>query len=421
MSRLPARATREAGVSVYSIERSIALRGVGDPSADPGWEGITQETHDGMTWTTQVRIVAAEGVAHTWVENQVESEQLVGLHLQVGRPRIVDDLLAVGTCYLGASQLQSEPLDIPPAGIPILVEHLRSSDRTLPVIVVSQPNGDDNGEWLLRASKIARRVSGVAVVATLVREAVVAFKREFGQLATWDGSIRVYAPVPVLEGEGYRHRYTLRGRLEDIEAGPSQLDRIIYGVCSISARRRPDAAFGVFTVAGQTAVDLSDYLSMDDADAIIRELQDRTEAAESESLAAIADQDQLSRELSLKIGHLDRVHNALNKRGIFDLFYETQHDPGSGVPDEADSVDTAIILAMDFLGDWLVIHPDAPRNLDGINSAPQSGAWGNTTWRGLRALAAFAAAGPMDSPVTSTTGVGPDPQWAGQPRTRSSH
>ena len=55
-------------------------------------------------------------------------------------------------------------------------------------------------------------------------------------------------------------------------------------------------------------------------------------------------------------------------------------------------METAIILAMEYLGDWLVVHDDAPRDLDGINTAPQATAWGNTAWRGFRALAAFAAA-----------------------------
>lgn len=375
----------------YSVDRLIGLRSAWGDDRARGWEGTTRETSEGMTWTTLVRVVEADSSAHVWVENQVESDRLVGVHLKVGRPRVVDDLLGAGpTPHLGGSRLQVEPLSIPAVGVPILVEHLRSTERTLPVIVVSQPNVDDGEAWLWRAGKIARRVAGVATVATIDRDAVTAFGRELGQLATWDGSIRIYAPVPVLDGEGYRHRYTLRSLLEDATTGPVQLDRIVYSVCSLSARRRPDSAFDVFAAPVPTPVDLSNYLSIEDADSIIREQQERLDAATSEARAADEDQYQLSHELSLKVGHLDRLHRALDARGIFDLFYETQHDPGSGTPDEADSVDTAIILAMDYLSDWLVIHDEAPRDLGGINSAPQATAWGNTTWRGFRALAAFA-------------------------------
>lgn len=378
----------------YKVERTVNLRTLNDLDTLVGFEGTTRETSDGMTWTTVVRVATVDEVAHVWVENQVESERLVGVRLSVGRPRIVDDLLSVtAEAHLGGSRVQVEPVSIPANGVPILVEHLRSEHRSLPMIVVSQPNSDDKGAWQIRAQKIARRVTGVATVATMDRDAVAKFSSELGQLATWDGSIRVYAPVPVVDGEGYRHRYTLRTLLQDPVTERSQIDRIVYGVCSLSARRRPDPAFDLFlSLDAKSTVDLSDYLSIDDAEVILKDLQSRLDAAHEDVSGAIEDQEQLSRELSLKIGHLDRLHQALEERKIFDLFYETQHDPGSGIPDDADSVETAIVLAMDYLGEWLVVHDDAPRDLDGINTAPQATAWGNTAWRGFRALAAFASA-----------------------------
>lgn len=378
----------------YNVERSVSLRTLTDAGTLRGFEGTTRETSEEMTWTTVVRVAVADEVAHVWVENQVESERLVGVRLSVGRPRIIDDLLGMSPkAHLGGSRVQVEPVSIPSDGVPILVEHLRSEHRTLPMIVVSQPNAEDNGAWQKRAQRIARRVSGVATVATVDRDAVAKFNSELGQLSTWDGSIRVYAPIPVIDGEGYRHRYTLRALLEDPATERSQIDRIVYGVCSLSARRRPDPAFDLFlSVDAKSAVDLSDYLSVSDTEEILTDLQSRLDAAHDDASSAIEDQEQLSRELSLKIGHLDRLHRALEERKIFDLFYETQHDPGSGTPDDADSVETAIILAMDYLGDWLVVHDDAPRDLDGINTAPQATAWGNTAWRGFRSLAAFAAA-----------------------------
>lgn len=381
----------------YVVERSVSLRTVGDADSPQGFEGTARETSDGMTWTTFTRVVSSDSAAHVWVENQVEADRLIEVRLSVGRPRVVDELLGASPgANLGGSRLQIEPVDIPADGVPILVEHLRSEDRTLPTIVVSQPNSDDGGAWRRRANRIARRVAGVATVMTIDRQAVTAFSRELGQLATWDGSIRVYAPVPVVDGEGYRHRYTLRSLFDDQASESVQIDRIVYGVCSLSTRRRPDPAFDVLAMPTSAPVDLSEYLSIEDAETIIRDQQAKLDTATEDARAAVEDQEQLSRELSMKVGHLDRLHRALEQRRIFDLFYETQHDPGSGLPDEADSVDAAIILAMDYLSDWLVIHDNAPQDLDGINTAPQSSAWGNTTWRGFRALAAFAEARSTD-------------------------
>jgi len=377
----------------YTIERLITLRSVGSAGSTHGFEGVTRETSDDMTWTTLVRVVAAGGMTHLWVENQAESDRLVGVRLSVGRPRIVDDLIAASPhARLGGSGLLVEPQSIPSDAVPVLVEHLRSAERTLPTIVVSQPNpgNDDTDAWLWRAARIARRVGGVATVATIDCDAVATFSRQLGQLATWDGSVRVYAPVPVVDGEGYRHRYTLRYLLEEHEN--SHIDRIVYGVCSLSTRRRPEAAFDVFAAPTSAPVDLTEYLSIENAESMIRDVQSQLNSATEEAHAAVEEQDQLSRDLSMKVGHLDRLHRALEQQRLFGLFYETQHDPGSGIPDEADSVDTAIILAMDYLCDWLVIHDDAPQDLDGINSAPQATAWGNTCWRGFRALAGFAEA-----------------------------
>lgn len=376
-----------------SVERAVSLRSVGERDALWGFEGITRETAGNVTWTTVVRLAFENGVAHLWVENQADSERLVGVRLSIGRPRIVDELLGLTPiAELDGSRLQVEPMTFHADTVKDLVASLRSADRTLPTVVVSQPNADDREAWLRRARRVARRVVGVATVATIDRAAVAEFSRQLGMLATWDGSIRVYAPTPVVDGEGYRHRYTLRQLLEDDASEKAQIDRIVYSVCSLSTRRRPDSAFDAFAPGAHASVDLSKYLSVEDADSIIHDLQTKLDTAIDEARESVDEQEELSRELSLKVGHLERLHRALEGRKVFNIFFETQHDPGSGIPDEADSVETAIILAMDYLGDWLVVHDQAPQGLDGINSAPQAAAWGNTAWRGFRALAAFAEA-----------------------------
>lgn len=60
------------------------------------------------------------------------------------------------------------------------------------------------------------------------------------------------------------------------------------------------------------------------------------------------------------------------------------------IVDQIHDTDEAILAVMAYLHDWVVIHDDAVRELDGVNTAPQATAWGRTVWRGLRALAAFA-------------------------------
>ena len=75
------------------------------------------------------------------------------------------------------------------------------------------------------------------------------------------------------------------------------------------------------------------------------------------------------------------------------LIWET-HDPSSDndLPDEVQDVSEAVTAAQEHLGEWVVVPDTAPRELDGIDSAPNAYAWGITTWRGLQALSAYAQA-----------------------------
>lgn len=45
-----------------------------------------------------------------------------------------------------------------------------------------------------------------------------------------------------------------------------------------------------------------------------------------------------------------------------------------------------------YLDEWLVVPDETVRDIDGIDTAPSAYAWGNKTWRDLRAIAAFAQA-----------------------------
>jgi hypothetical protein len=67
-----------------------------------------------------------------------------------------------------------------------------------------------------------------------------------------------------------------------------------------------------------------------------------------------------------------------------------------GEPDlpseEITCVSDAVTLAQENLGGYLSIPESAPCDLDGIDVAAKAFAWGNRTWRGLRALAEYVKA-----------------------------
>lgn len=342
-----------------------------------------QRPDDATVWTTVVRVVADAAGVNTLVENHMESDDIT-LRVSVGRPKVVHELLGVASKpVLGRSPLLTEPQTIPAPGISILTDILADPGRTLPVIVCSEPGGNHDGSWLTWANRVASRSEGIAVVITLDNDAVTAFKDALGDLAVWGGGIRVYAPVPVApDADGWRHRYYLRPRLE--EANQATIDRIVYSVAQLSARRRVPDVFAVFSGQSDLPVDaLSDMIPAE-------ELATARDQWEFELELALDERSELEKELAKANGHLARLKEALIKSGQDDLLWGTQYEVVSSIPDEVQDTTEAVLAAQTYLSQWLAMPDSAARELDDIDTAPNSYAWGNTTWRGLRALAAYA-------------------------------
>jgi hypothetical protein len=306
------------------------------------------------------------------------------LRVSVGRPKVVHELLELATKpVLGTSALLTEPQAIPAYGIEILTELLAAPGRTLPVIVCSEPGGNHDGAWLTWANRIASRSEGVAVVVTIDNDAVTAFKEVLGDLAVWGGGIRVYAPVPVTpDADGWRHRYYLRTRLE--EANQATIDRIVYSVAQLSARRRVPDVFAVFAEQAGLPADALDGMIP------AAELEAAREQWEFDRDLALADHSEIEKELAKATGHLARLKEALIARGLGDIVWGTQHEAEASIPDEVQDASDAVLAAQMYLSKWLALPDSAPRELADIDTAPNAYAWGNTTWRGLRALAAYA-------------------------------
>ena len=338
---------------------------------------------DATEWTTLIRVVADEDGVYTLVENRMESDDLT-IRISVGRPRVVHELLgAANKPSLGSSALLTEPQPIPADGISILTDVLADAGRTVPVIVCSEPGGRRDDTWLSLADKVASRVEGVALVVTLDEYAVTAFKKQMGELAVWGGGIRVYAPVPVVLGsEGWRHRYYIRSRLE--ESPQATIDRIVYSVAQLSARRRVPEVFRIFGEQSGRHADASDGLIP------VAHLDEAREQWEFDRDLALEERSALEKELSRATGHLARLKNELMSRGLTDLLWGTQHEVGDAIPDEVQDTSEAVLAAQLYLSRWLALPDSAGRELEGIDTAENAYPWGNNAWRGLRALAAYA-------------------------------
>ncbi|KAA1426849.1 hypothetical protein F0U47_12200 [Nocardioides antri] len=377
-------------ITIRTAESSTPGDADGEIVSHVGIECVTQDSAteadaSRTNWTTIVRVVTDLSSVHVWVENRVETDDL-SLRVQVGRPRLVDDLLSIpGRPHLAGSGLFTEVQPILADEVAALTELLQSPTRALPVIVCSEPGGDHDDRWTIWAERIARRAGGIATVITLDSGAVTAFRRALGDLAVWGGGVRVYTPTPVVDPtDGWRHRYTpghLMASRED-----AMVDRIVYVVAQMSTRRRvPDEFLGFTTTAPAEAAPGASA-------GFVSEDEQERERIHWETLLEqqVAETNASERELAQKIGHLDRIRLALEEQGLHELFWGTQHETGAEIPDEVQDTSTAVFAAQMYLTDRLLVHDDAPRELDGIDTCPQAYSWGNKTWRGFRALAAYA-------------------------------
>lgn len=360
--------------------RRIEYRAIGDAA----FEAVVTDQIPGepAEWTVTIQAVVDESV-HVLVENRMESDDLTQ-RVSVGRPGVVHSLLiASGKPGLGGSALLTEPQSIPANGIGILTDLLADPRRTLPVIVCTEPGGLHSGDWLDVADRIARRAEGIAVVITLDHDAVTAFKDRLGMLAIWGGGVRVYAPWPVTaESDGWRHRYYLGSVLES--ARPATIDRIVYSVSQLSTRRRVPTTFGVFAGTG------SRPFQAPEGQVSVEELDAQREQYEYELEAARDEQSALQVELSAATGHLARLKDELIARGLVDVLWGTEHEDHASTQDQVQDVSEAVLAAQTYLGRWLALPDSAIRELADLDNSPNGFAWGNTTWRGLRALAAYA-------------------------------
>lgn len=333
----------------------------------------------GAVWTTVARTAVQDGGVHVLVENRVESDD-ISRPFSVGRPRLVGDLLAeAGTARVNGGIVLSAEEPVSAVQVTALVEHLQSKDRSLPCIVFSEPPAALSYNWRRLAELTAARAAGVANVFTLDHAAVTVFRRQLADLAVWGGGVRTYVPVPVDPATAYQHRY-IRGFYIERAGSTRIVDRLVFAVAQLSSRRRVPELFpdslGT-TEAADAAEDAKTQRSL------IEHLQFELELERAEH-------EETERELARSRGHLYRLEDVFKRENRLETYYGTMNPPAENdLPDEVEAVSEAVLAAQLYLSDELSVPDNACANVAPLDAADNAVAWGNTTWRGLRALAAY--------------------------------
>lgn len=353
--------------------RTVTVREVEKPC------GLLVEVEDddcqGAVWGVQIRLAFVDDKVHAWIDNTLESET-VAAPVSVGRPRVVDDLLAVGEKpRLGASVIQSDPAETSAAAVSVLHDLLADPERRLPVVVVTCPRAGFDDRGILRATSLAKRLTGLATVVTLGPAAQDALKAALpDRLAVWGGAVRVYAPSSVESPTAHRlySGELLRQR---------GIDPVVNWVTAMSSRRRPVHSLRLVDQAGrasQPGTESSD----------IEELRLERDIAQEELEKVILDHAEVEAELSKAHELLRRLRRLGFEAGRGDEVQQVEIETESA--DEVPmSVSGAVVRAREELAEFLSLPEGAERDLDRVDSAVNASSWGVTTWRGLNALAEY--------------------------------
>lgn len=379
--------------------RTITVCTFTTPEGVDAFELATENasTATSTIWSTTVRLLHETDELTVLVENRMDSD-VPTEEISRGRPRVVHDLLQESVSpTFGRSRVSGEVMAFPAAGIGVLTDVLADDDREMPVVVCTEPDGPDTSHWEKAAEAIAKRSEGVALVVTLDRAATATLAEALGTNAVHSGGIRVYLPTPVTRwSEGRQHRFYSARRLH--ERRQIVIDRVVDTVADLSTRRRLPRAFRVFSDPVLAAPVLEDGAVSADALAALREewseLVDQAESdlreLEAERDAMRSERDDAQEELARSIAHLHRLRQALREEGKEHLLFATEHDTGDTIPDIVEDIDEAVTAAQSYLDEWLALPEDARRDLAKLTTTPNASAWGNTAWRGLRALAGYA-------------------------------
>ncbi|MFF0495449.1 hypothetical protein ACFYU5_03500 [Nocardia aobensis] len=389
--------------------------------------GVAEMRADGSRWQTTLRVWQGPGTeeGHVWVDVSVVGDDINLQTLAPAAPRLVRSMLSA------AVNPRLGPLPLWPTVMPFsgetggerLAELVSHFDRTVPVVVFARDDarfkhfGRPGYTFDSLVSRVADKVAGVANVAVVDKPGATAFTNALGDShGVWDGAFRVYLANldPAAPDDAWRHRYVTADRY--MGRSSTAADLVARMLSTISPTRRPPDSFKFAkrlldeTRTGKK--DFDEFISYVDSEIArqakdIIDLRQRVSELEAERLGFEDDQSTLLDELDLATHRELELHRRcqhyealLHSAGIQDdSLPHTLAQPV--IPLDAANPTRAVEQARKYLSDRLVIPDEALVDLDKLDFSVNSGSWGRTAWRGLRALHAYACALATDESTSS--------------------
>lgn len=341
----------------------------------------------GQQWTTSLTVlqVSGPGTGVLWVDIERLSDDPFE-RVSFRAPRLVRNLIKAGNDpRVGQIRLDTEPRAIDAGTLAGLV---RNATRRLPLVVFSH---DDAGftTTMSRAKAAYERLAGVAQIYLLPPDQTDPFNHRVGDdLGVWGGTARLYLPIRDADGlRPERHRYVPGFRM--VRGVHAAGDLFVELLSATVPATPPPEEYETVRRA------LSGIGRADDAEALL-------DHADAELTAQQAEIQRLRQELERRDEQVFDLHAEIEdletevnrKADALSRWFASQGSESDApaseeLPAEVTTISEAIALAT-RLPD-VIVHNDAPRDIEKLDGAINARAWANAVWRGLRALDAYAA------------------------------
>ncbi len=357
-------------------------------SDERGWvhRSVLHEEKAGARWsTTLTALGATDEQQWLWVDLERVANDTFR-RVDIAAPRLVRDLFDVGRDpRRGDVRLTHRPRAYRPDEVGELTALLGSPERDVPVVVFAHDSRMTAEEWVGRVRRTAQMLAGVVQVAMLPPESVDGLIATMGRdLAVWGGAARIYIPgLDLRDPDPWRHRVLTPRQLGTGNERPGQL--LGRMLATFATSRRPPALYDSIRSlliqptgepdAGALLEDAFEELGRL-ADEV-RQLQREKAALEAENFDVIAD---------LEVA--ERTNNLLSRTLQIGNDPE-QAESEARMPVGAVDCSAAADQCREFL-DHVVLPATVCRDLEQLDSTVESEAWGQTAWRGFRALDAYA-------------------------------
>ncbi len=305
--------------------------------------------------------------------------------------RLLDEAAAAGgRPRLGGVELGTTAREVSPTSVDELAGLIADPEREIPLVVFAcgGPSLGVNvtaADVRRRADDAAEILAGVAAVYTVGPEAEAALAEGPGRdLVAGSGAVRLYPPVSGERGSRAPWPGPWPGTPAcplDARMPPRQVTRIHARLRSrLRQVRLGSSAELVAATEAELARTRAEVTQMRQS---LTDLRGELRTTEDDYLQALGDleaaQDELRAERRRVRELSDRLAGA------------TTGAPGWAVPETASTVSEAVELARRHL-ERIVIADGACRGLEDLDTAIEARAWGDSAWRALRALDAYAHA-----------------------------